>query len=157
MWQQIRQLGWILVQRGISMFSRQQSIYKRHGTSRSSYWLEEQVTPSYQFWQDHQRTLCEANDIEKPSTSTPSIPGTSSSNPYDEQIKELQLQLEEPCRVCMYTGVAVCTGLSVYFGNLAIDPTTLPKNQRFLWICSASSLVAGAYRFYLGWEERAMV
>jgi hypothetical protein len=62
----------------------------------------------------------------------------------------MQRELDEPCAVCVYTGMAVCTGLSLYFVQLATDETTLPKNRRFLWACSAGSVVAGAYRWYLG-------
>ena len=71
-------------------------------------------------------------------------------NPYKEQIEELRRELDEPCQACLYTGVSVCMGLSVYFANLAIDETTLAKNRRFLWMCSAGSVAAGAYRWYLG-------
>jgi hypothetical protein len=71
-------------------------------------------------------------------------------NPYKEEIEQLQKELEEPCKTCVYTGMAVCTALSLYFARLAIDDTTLSKNRRFLWACSAGSLVAGGYRWYLG-------
>jgi hypothetical protein len=57
---------------------------------------------------------------------------------------------QEQCSVCMYTGVAVCTGLSLYFVKLATDDTTLSKNRRFLWVCSAGWAVTGFYRWYLG-------
>lgn len=72
-------------------------------------------------------------------------------NPYKNQIEEMRRELDEqPCRACMYTGVSVCMGLSIYFANLAIDESTLAKNRRFLWMCSAGSVAAGAYRWYLG-------
>jgi hypothetical protein len=71
-------------------------------------------------------------------------------NPYKEDIEQLQKELDEPCKTCMYTGMAVCTALSLYFARLAIDDTTLAKNRRFLWVCSAGSLVSGGYRWYLG-------
>ena len=57
---------------------------------------------------------------------------------------------DEQCAVCMYTGVATCTGLSLYFIKIATEETTLPKNRRFLYLCSAGWAVAGAYRWYLG-------
>lgn len=58
---------------------------------------------------------------------------------------------EKVCSVCMYTGMAVCTGLSLYFVKLATDETvTLAKNRRFLWVSSAGWAVAGVYRWYLG-------
>jgi hypothetical protein len=71
-------------------------------------------------------------------------------NPYKDEIERMQRELEEPCKACMYTGVAVCTGLSLYFVKLATEETTLPKNRRFLWVCSASSIAAGVYRWYIG-------
>jgi hypothetical protein len=71
-------------------------------------------------------------------------------NPYKQEIEQLQKELDEPCKTCMYTGMAVCTALSLYFARLAIDDTTLAKNRRFLWACSAGSLVSGGYRWYLG-------
>jgi hypothetical protein len=77
-------------------------------------------------------------------------------NPYKEEIKQLQKELDEPCKTCMYTGMAVCTALSLYFARLAIDDTTLAKNRRFLWACSAGSLVAGGYRWHLGWNDAAL-
>lgn len=133
----------------ISMFPGQRSsYYKRHLKSPSSNTLDVQGGQTYCWWQDQHRTLCEPNSFEQ---SSPSFNHEiNSANPSQDQIEELRSQLEEPCRACMYTGVTVCTGLSVYFANLAIDPTTLPKNRNFLWVCSASALVAGGYRFYLG-------
>ena len=74
----------------------------------------------------------------------------SPNNPHKQEIEQLQQELDEPCKTCMYTGMAVCTGLSLYFAKLAIDDTTLAKNRRFLWACSAGSLVSGGYRWYLG-------
>jgi len=71
-------------------------------------------------------------------------------NPYKNQIEEMRRELNEPCQTCLYTGVSVCMGLSLYFANLAIDESTLVKNRRFLWICSAGSVLAGTYRWYLG-------
>lgn len=100
-----------------------------------------------------QRTLCEPSpdgSFPKPSKNDRLHGEISPNNPYKEQIVEMRRQLHEPCEACMYTGVGVCLGLSLYFMNLATEETTLPKNRRFLWICSASSIVAGAYRFYLG-------
>jgi hypothetical protein len=93
------------------------------------------------------RTQSEANDGSDRSVERPR---PSANNPYKDQIEQLQKELDEPCQACMYTGMAVCTGLSVYFVKLATDETTLPKNRRFLWACSAGSVVAGAYRWYLG-------
>ena len=71
-------------------------------------------------------------------------------NPHKQEIEQFQKELDEPCKTCMYTGMAVCTALSLYFARLAIDDTTLAKNRRFLWACSAGSLVSGGYRWYLG-------
>jgi hypothetical protein len=74
----------------------------------------------------------------------------SADNPYKDQIEQMQRELNEQCQTCMYTGMAVCSGLSLYFAKLAIDNATLPKNRRFLWACSAGSLLTGTYRWYLG-------
>ena len=68
-------------------------------------------------------------------------------NSSDKQTRETT---KVGCDACMYTGVGVCLGLSVYFANLAMDITTLNKNKRFLWCCSAGSVAAAAYRWYLG-------
>ncbi len=99
-------------------------------------------------WQDPQQTFCEGNNVEN---FPKSVSGeVSPDNPYKEQIEDMRRDLEEPCKACMYTGVSVCVGLSLYFVKLATDETTLHKNRRFLWICSSGSLVVGAYRWYLG-------
>ena len=63
------------------------------------------------------------------------------------------------CKECLYTGVATCSGLSLYFMKLASElpdagakevmrQTT--KQKRFLLGGSAVWAVAGAYRLYLG-------
>eukprot|EP00561_Arcocellulus_cornucervis_P003838 CAMPEP_0185809328 /NCGR_PEP_ID=MMETSP1322-20130828/6143_1 /TAXON_ID=265543 /ORGANISM="Minutocellus polymorphus, Strain RCC2270" /LENGTH=133 /DNA_ID=CAMNT_0028505593 /DNA_START=125 /DNA_END=526 /DNA_ORIENTATION=+ len=67
---------------------------------------------------------------------------------------------EEQCKVCMWTGVATCTGLSAYFLKQAyLDlPETgtsevmkhAQRQRRFLFVLAGASGVAGAYRFYLG-------
>lgn len=103
-------------------------------------------------------TKCDGNEstenIGGPSSQNPpprayQIP--SDQNPYKDEIVRMQQELdEEQCKVCMYTGVAVCTGLSLYFIKLATDDSTLKKNRRFLYVCSAGSMVAGIYRWYLG-------
>mmetsp|Transcript_2288 Transcript_2288/g.2644 ORF Transcript_2288/g.2644 Transcript_2288/m.2644 type:complete len:161 (-) Transcript_2288:235-717(-) len=71
------------------------------------------------------------------------------------------------CKECLFTGVGVCTGLSIYFMKLASEvhiPTNNNKDtakihttikeamrqKRFLIGCSAVSAVTGAYRLYLG-------
>jgi len=102
----------------------------------------------YRFWLESNRTLCEEERV-KYSTKSP-YQEISPNNPYKEQIEEIRRELEEPCKACMYTGVSVCVGLSLYFVKLATDDATLQKNRRFLWMCSAGSLVAGTYRWYLG-------
>lgn len=110
-------------------------------------------TPWQQGWGAPNTTQCEPDTATK-QEDQPYVRGTraqpSSHNPYKEQIEQLQKELDEPCQACMYTGVATCLGLSVYFVKLATDETTLAKNRRFLWGCSAASIVAGAVRFYLG-------
>jgi len=73
---------------------------------------------------------------------------------------------EPPCSVCKYTGMTVCTGLSLYFIKLATEETTTTtttttlaaaanktpmKNHRpFFLTCSIGWAVAGVYRWYLG-------
>ena len=66
---------------------------------------------------------------------------------------------KEPCNTCLYTGVATCGGLSLYFTKLALE---LPesgtmsamqqaaKNKRFFLVGSAFWAGAGLYRLYLG-------
>ena len=71
-------------------------------------------------------------------------------NPYKRDIERLQSELDQPCQACLYTGVATCVGLAGYFAHFATEEATLKRNRRFLWICSAGSLVAGAYRWHLG-------
>jgi hypothetical protein len=112
--------------------------------------------PTYRSWLEPQSTSCEGDSSDGGSSSRPldrnsSLHGEiSPDNPYKDQIEEMRRGLEEPCKACMYTGVSVCLGMSLYFVKLATDDTTLPKNRRFLWMCSASSVAAGAYRWYLG-------
>ena len=72
------------------------------------------------------------------------------SNPYKRDIERLQSELDQPCQACLYTGVATCVGLAGYFAHFATEESTLKRNRRFLWICSAGSLVAGVYRWHLG-------
>lgn len=93
------------------------------------------------------RTQSEASGVGETSTGRTH---PSAGNPYKHKIEQLQAELDEPCKACMYTGMATCAGLSVYFVKLATDDTTLPKNRRFLWACSAGWIVAGAYRWYIG-------
>jgi hypothetical protein len=69
---------------------------------------------------------------------------------------------DEPCDVCLYTGVATCFGLSLYFLKTAFldlpesTSQSLPtkgkvQNQkRFLLLLSGASAVSGVYRLYLG-------
>jgi hypothetical protein len=98
------------------------------------------------------KTRCEAlpSNDENDRNKRSSRPRPSASNPYKQEIEKLQRELDEPCQACMYTGVVVCTGLSLYFVKLATDETTLRKNRKFLFACSGGSMVAGFYRWYLG-------
>ena len=66
---------------------------------------------------------------------------------------------EGSCIACLMTGVATCTGLSLYFMKLASElPDEGPKKvmkeaksqKRFLMGCSAVWAGAGVYRLYLG-------
>ena len=91
-------------------------------------------------------TQCDAAEQPPPRYQRPSP-----DNPYQDEIERLQNELQEPCKTCLYTGVAVCAGLSLYFAKLAIEDGVPLKNQRFLWACSAGWVVAGMYRWQLGW------
>jgi hypothetical protein len=64
---------------------------------------------------------------------------------------------EESCDTCFYTGVATCTGLSLYFLKAAYldlpeGPLTkeLQSQKRFMIFMGSASAIAGAYRWYLG-------
>lgn len=63
------------------------------------------------------------------------------------------------CRTCLYTGVATCTGISLYFASLYSElPSEGPraavkdviKQKRFLLGGSVIWAAAGVYRLYLG-------
>jgi len=101
---------------------------------------------------ESRKTQCESSEdpSSKPSKHDAIYAEISPDNPYKDDIVELRRELEEPCQACLYTGVSVCLGLSLYFLKLATEETTLPKNRQFLYMCSAGSIVAGAYRCYLG-------
>jgi hypothetical protein len=89
-------------------------------------------------------TLCEG--LPPHSVSPSSAAGTSQTKAVHDRTND------EDCSVCLYTGMGVCTGLSLYFVKLATDEkgTTKPKNRRFFYVCSVGWAVAGAYRWYLG-------
>jgi hypothetical protein len=72
---------------------------------------------------------------------------------------------EPPCDACFYTGIATCTGLTLYFlktalvdlpaeqqlkGTTTTTAGQLRHNQRVLLGLSATSALAGVYRWYLG-------
>jgi hypothetical protein len=99
-------------------------------------------------------THCEGGNRESEMESkTQTSSNSNNAIQHQQQIAKLQRELdEEDCSACMYTGMATCAGLSLYFVKLATDDTTLNKHRRFLWICSAGWVVAGAYRWYLGKE-----
>mmetsp|Transcript_3806 Transcript_3806/g.5825 ORF Transcript_3806/g.5825 Transcript_3806/m.5825 type:complete len:147 (+) Transcript_3806:327-767(+) len=80
-------------------------------------------------------------------------------------IQQMQKQLhpkdeDENCNVCLYTGVATCTGLTLYFWKMGIldmperssSKFTLEvaRQQRFLVTFGGAWALAGAYRLYLG-------
>jgi len=71
----------------------------------------------------------------------------------------------EKCKTCLYTGVAFCTGLSLYFLKEALldlpDHATtsnmkdtakreIVRQKRFLLCFSGFWAVGGIYRWYLG-------
>mmetsp|Transcript_5891 Transcript_5891/g.7646 ORF Transcript_5891/g.7646 Transcript_5891/m.7646 type:complete len:85 (+) Transcript_5891:55-309(+) len=75
-------------------------------------------------------------------------------------INTTQEQKEEPCKTCLYTGIATCTGLSAYFVKMAL--LDLPesgsekvmreamKQKRFLLAFGGVWAMAGVYRWHLG-------
>lgn len=80
-----------------------------------------------------------------------------SSTSYPEQ------QHDEPCDVCLYTGVATCFGLSLYFlktafldlpestsQSLSSMKEKVQSQKRFLLFLGSASAAAGVYRLYLG-------
>ena len=71
---------------------------------------------------------------------------------------EVYLQ-NQGCKECLYTGVATCTGVSLYFMKLASEVPEkgtqevirqATKQKRFLLGGSALWAAAGVYRMYLG-------
>jgi hypothetical protein len=71
-------------------------------------------------------------------------------------------QVEKSCRECLYTGVATCTGLSLYFMKLASEipdnhktevlMRQATKQKNFLLGGSALWAACGVYRIYLDWR-----
>jgi len=68
-------------------------------------------------------------------------------------------QNQGSCKECLYTGVATCTGVSLYFMKLASEVPEqgtrevirqATKQKRFLLGGSAVWAAAGVYRMYLG-------
>lgn len=65
---------------------------------------------------------------------------------------------QQQCDACLYTGVATCTGLSLYFFKMAyldlpeasLTKQQLTSQQRFLTLMGGTAAIAGAYRWYLG-------
>jgi len=67
---------------------------------------------------------------------------------------------DESCNVCLYTGVATCTGLASYFWKMGIldmperssskFTQEMARQQRFLVTFGGAWALAGAYRWYLG-------
>ena len=70
----------------------------------------------------------------------------------DDKTAPQRQQNEESCKACLYTGMATCTGLSLYFMKMALEESTKSqKSQKpFLLTMSAAWAVAGAYRWHLG-------
>jgi hypothetical protein len=74
-------------------------------------------------------------------------------------MEDPKMKDQRSCKECLYTGVATCTGLSLYFIKLASElPSEGPKEvmkqvvkqRRFLLGGSAIWAAAGVYRMYLG-------
>lgn len=85
---------------------------------------------------------------------------TKASLPTTDKITKGEGEKEgSSCRTCLYTGVATCTGISLYFASLYSElPSDGPraavkeivKQKRFLLGGSVLWATAGVYRLYLG-------
>jgi hypothetical protein len=82
--------------------------------------------------------------------SVPDHPGGSDVEKRQKGMETWQLEHEESCLACMYTGMATCAGLSLYFAKMATDVGVPRSNRRFLWLCSAGCVATGVYRWSLG-------
>jgi hypothetical protein len=89
----------------------------------------------------------------EPYTSDSSMGGTKPNTNNDSQ---------ESCASCMYTGMATCTGLSLYFFKMALDSPEkksvqftkhVATNKRFFLLCGTAWAAAGVYRWHLGWRD----
>ena len=116
-------------------------------------------------------TQCEAaetksqkNDVTSHRTPMHHIAHPPSGIPQSPQIPPLQKGFEEEsCLTCLFTGIATCTGLSLYFAKIALleipditkemsqEVATGHRRSRagFL-VISAFWVAAGAYRWHLG-------
>jgi len=100
-------------------------------------------------------TRCAEEEEEHP----PQYP-TSPIQQLQKQLHTMKEEDNETCNVCLYTGVATCTGLTLYFwkmGILDMPERSSPKftlemarQQRFLVTFGGAWALAGAYRLYLG-------
>lgn len=106
--------------------------------------------PRRSFFEITNTTQCDTSSEPSRSPSRNNLQCPSPDNPYKDEIDRLQTELEEPCKTCLYTGVATCTGLSLYFAKLAIEDGIPKRNQRFLLAFSAAWVVAGAARWQMG-------
>lgn len=74
-----------------------------------------------------------------------------------------QKQEEDSCSSCLYTGIATCTGLALYFAKIALLETPdvtkemswevakgHHRNRAGFLVISAFCVVTGAYRWHLG-------
>jgi hypothetical protein len=60
---------------------------------------------------------------------------------------------ELSCASCMYTGMATCTGLSLYFFKMAlldVPKQGIATNKRFFLVSGTVWAAAGIYRYHLG-------
>ena len=96
---------------------------------------------------ERKTTLCEA---------------TTTTNNNDQSQVSQEGKENIGCDTCLYTGIATCTGLSLYFGKLALevpditkdmpkDVAAMHRRSRFGFLSGAAVWVAiGIYRWHLG-------
>lgn len=92
---------------------------------------------------------------------------TSLQPPYNEYNNMIPIQRDPPrksCKECLYTGIATCSCLSLYFLKLASEEPSNEatkqtkskkmkpiRNHKYFCLCSSAAwAMAGVYRVYLG-------
>lgn len=88
--------------------------------------------------------------------------GDDRQNMKRQQSEKQNKENHQSCDTCLYTGMATCTGLALYFGKLALEVPSIAKNtpkevakmhrrSKYGFLTGAAVWVAvGAYRWHLG-------